>query len=138
MKTPRTLLVTGGALFLLACEGSITSMCGCPPVAYVARVYGTVSAPGGASAAGARVSVAAAPGACGALPYSMLDSGPVLASGRYAFFVSTGILPAAGDCVVAYALPPAGSTLRGSDTVAVTLTFDLADSTRVDLSLRAP
>lgn len=138
MRTPRTLAAAAGALFLLACEGSITSMCGCPPVAYLARMYGSVSAPGGAPAAGARVNVAVSRGACGAVPLTELDSRPVPASGRYAFFVTVGVLPAAGDCMVAYALPPAGSPLRGSDTVAVTLAFDLADSTRVDLALRAP
>ena len=61
--------------------------------------------------------------------------------GRYRAYIYAHGQPRPGDCLRAFAAPPTGSTLRGSDTVPFAVNFgvdEVVDSTRVNLVLRAP
>jgi hypothetical protein len=135
----RFCLATAAAL--VACTGDPASLCGCDPVPLSARLHGTVQGPGGAPAAGARVTAQASSAACGA-PFQVIGEAFTGGDGGFRAEVLRNFdasLP--GVCLRAFATPPAGSALRGSDTVAFTVQFTtrfVPDSARVDLSLRAP
>lgn len=127
-------------MLLVSCE-TTTATCDCPPARFGAVIYGRVTDPAGAPVRGARI--AAEYGAPGCTqPLETL--GEVLTSpdGTYrTLLLGSTRQPRPGDCLRAFAAPPAGSTLRGSDTVAFAVDFgmnEVADSARVDLVLRAP
>ena len=127
-------------MLLVACE-STTATCDCPPLRYQAVIYGRVTNAAGAPVQSARiVAELGAPGCAQALE----TVGEVLTSldGTYrTLLVASSRQPRPGDCLRAFAAAPAGSTLRGSDTVSFALGFgvdEVVDSARVNLVLRAP
>src|SRR5688500_17969683 len=98
------------ALMLVASCETTTATCDCPPLRYQAVVYGHVTNAAGTPGQAARiVTEIGAPGC--AQPRETL--GEVLTSldGRYrAQIVVTSRQPRPGDCLRAFAAPPAGST----------------------------
>lgn len=122
----------------VACTSNPVALCGCSMPGPYAVVYGRVTDPAGTPVAGGTVHWETGPAGCGSIAGS--QDVPVDASGIYHVGVS-----AAGEgaeqCVRLAALPPAGSTLRSSDTVQITIPTPRtlpADSVRRDLVLRAP
>ncbi|HYW14274.1 MAG TPA: hypothetical protein VE871_20070 [Longimicrobium sp.] len=123
---------------LVSCTSN--PVCACDPVIPSARIHGVVQGPGGAAVPGARVTAQASSAACAA-PFYLIGEGFTDADGRFHAEVLRGDPRFSGVCLRAFATPPAGSTLRGSDTVAFTVRFAAdapLDSARVDLALRAP
>lgn len=140
IRPPRRVLLAAVAA-LVACTGDPVTLCGCDPVPLSARLHGTVQGPGAAPVAGARVTAQASSAGCGA-PFQVIGVAFTGEDGGFHGEVLRNFdasLP--GVCLRAFATPPAGSTLRGSDTVAFTVQFTrdaVPDSARVDLALRAP
>jgi hypothetical protein len=140
VRVPRHLAGCLALMLLASCE-STTATCDCLPLRYQAVVYGRVTNAAGAPVQAARiVAELGAPGCAQALEtvgevLTGLDGTyrvPLFASSRQ---------PRPGDCLRAFAAAPAGSTLRGSDTVSFAVGFgaeEVVDSTRVNLVLRAP
>lgn len=135
IRVPRPL---AGALVLMLAVSCQNPVCGCLSPPDVALVYGTVTDPAGSPVARAAVRAEDGSPECQA-------SGVVVgwqeadAAGRYRAEVHS--LGPDSECMRAFALPPAGSTLRGSDTVPFRVQFAPrrpVDSVRVDLVLRAP
>lgn len=123
---------------LAACTDDL--VCACDPEIASARIHGVVRGPGGVPVPGARVTAQASSAACAA-PFSLAGEGVTDADGRFHAEVVQDDSRIAGVCLRAFATPPAGSTLRGSDTVAFAVRLAVEgplDSARVDLALRAP
>jgi hypothetical protein len=122
----------------VACSVNPVDLCGCSLPGPYAIVHGRVTDPVGARVAGAGVQVEVGGPGCQAL--ERVVETPTDAAGRY----RTGVTPTGSGaemCVRFSARPPAGSSLRGSDTVQLILptpTTLPADSVRRDLVLRAP
>lgn len=135
IRIPRSL---AGALVLMLAVSCQNPVCGCLSPPDVAVVYGTVTDAAGNPVADAAVRAEDSAPGCQepgiAVGWKETD-----AAGRYRAEVHA--LRPDSECMRAFALPPAGSTLRGSDTVPIRVTFapgSPVDSVRVDLVLRAP
>lgn len=140
IRVPRHLAGCLAVMLLASCE-STTATCDCLPLRYQGVVYGRVTDAAGAPVQSARiVAELGAPGCAQALE----TVGEVLTSpdGTYrTLLVASSRQPRPGDCLRAFAAPPAGRTLRGSDTVSFALGFgvdEVVDSARVNLVLRTP
>lgn len=127
------------ALLAVACTADPIVSCACSPPLDVAVVHGRVTMPGGGAAAGATVRVQIGPPGC--QPWADARDETSGANGEYELLA----LDAGGQnpdaCRRVFALPPAGSGLRGSDTVPLVVRFRAGpplDSVRIDLALRAP
>jgi hypothetical protein len=131
--------VAAVALLLgVACSVNPVDLCGCSIPAPFTIIYGQVTDPAGALVAGATVQLdAGAPGCQSLAPVGQVTTD---AAGRY----REGVMKTVSDarmCVQLFALPPAGSPLRGSDTVDINIASPMTlppDSVRRDLVLRAP
>ena len=137
IRHPRRLLLATAAA-LVACTTDALTLCGCSMPGPYAVLYGRVTDPAGTPVAGGTVHWETGPAGCATIDIARVV--PVDEMGVY----HVGVFPA-GDgpeqCVRLAALPPAGSPLRGSDTVQVTLPTPRtvpSDSVRRDLVLRAP
>jgi hypothetical protein len=122
----------------VACSINPVDLCGCSLPGPYTILYGQVTDPAGALVPGAEVMVDVGDPGCQALVRGSQASAD--AAGQYRTGV-TAIGSAPEMCIRLFALPPAGSTLRGSDTVQLILprpTTLPADSVRRDLVLRAP
>ncbi|HEX2076741.1 MAG TPA: carboxypeptidase-like regulatory domain-containing protein [Longimicrobium sp.] len=139
IRIPRMLLVVLGLMLFVSCVNPYET-CACSPPPDEAVVYGRVTDPSGAVVAGALVRAERGPPGC--QPSVERWEGTTSATGRYRVSVYSHGGPDADWCQRVFALPPAGSTLRGSDSVAFTVRYRPAgsqpDSVRVDLVLRAP
>lgn len=138
IRIPRTLLPALGLMLFVSCTDP-TGLCGCSPAPDEAVVYGRVTGPGGAPVAGALVRAVVGIPSCESSPAGM--EATTGADGGYRILAySFGGPP--DPCQHVLALAPAGSGLRGSDTVPFTVSFrgmgTPPDSVRVDLVLRAP
>lgn len=135
IRIPRSL---AGALVLMLVVSCQNPVCGCLSPPDVALVYGTVTDAAGNPVEKAAVRAEEGSPACQAAGvFRGFDEAD--AAGRYRAEVHA--FQPDPECMRAFALPPAGSTLRGSDTVPFRVTFaprTPADSVRVDLVLRAP
>lgn len=135
LRLPRPVAAALALMLAVSCVDP-TGSCACTPPVDQAVMYGRVTDPAGKPVASATVRAEAGPAGC----QSTNEAGQAAtdAGGRY-----RAVLYAWGpvECLRAFALPPAGGALRGSDTAAVQLRFahprDM-DSTRLDLVLRAP
>ncbi len=139
IRIPRHLAACLGVMLFVSCADPM-GMCGCPPALAEAVIYGRVTDAAGAPVRGARVSALLGIANCTA-QLGVLGSGTTMADGRYRAHLVSPSQPREGDCLRAFAAPPAQGTLRGSDTVAFAVAFGtdrVTDSTRVDLVLRAP
>jgi hypothetical protein len=135
IRIPRSL---AGALVLMLAVSCQNPVCGCLSPPDVAVLYGTVTDPAGNPVAGAAVRAEDGFPTC-LSGGSFAGSDQTDAAGRYRAEVDA--FQPNPECMRAFALPPAGSTLRGSDTVPFRVTFapgSPKDSVRVDLVLRAP
>lgn len=135
LRIPRSL---AGALVLMLAVSCQNPVCGCLSPPDVALVYGRVTDPAGNPVADAAVRAEDGFPACQAAG-AFMGTDQTDAAGRYCAEVHA--FQPNPECMRAFALPPAGSTLRGSDTVPFRVTFapDIpTDSVRVDLVLRAP
>jgi hypothetical protein len=115
-------------------------MCGCPPSRSEAVIHGRVTDPSGAPVPGATVTAQHAVAGCDTYTMTM-GQATTGADGRYRAHLYSAGDPRTSSCVRAYALPPAQSTLRGSDSVAFVVGYGtdrVVDSARVDLVLRNP
>ncbi|HYW14275.1 MAG TPA: hypothetical protein VE871_20075 [Longimicrobium sp.] len=122
---------------VVACTTDPITLCGCSMPGPYSVLYGRVTDPAGTPVAGATVHWETGPAGCATITGS--QDVPIDASGGFHAGIS-----AAGDgpeqCIRLAALPPAGSALRGSDTVQITVPTPRslpADSVRRDLVLRA-
>lgn len=135
IRIPRSL---AGALVLMLAVSCQNPVCGCLSPPDVAVLYGTVTDPAGNPVARAAVRAeAGAPGCQAAGVFAGSDETD--AAGHYRAEVHA--FQPNPECMRAFALPPAGGALRGSDTVPFRVTFAPdypLDSVRVDLVLRAP
>jgi hypothetical protein len=134
---PKRLSAALALMLVVSCDNPV---CGCPPSRDAGFLYGRVTDAAGTPVADARVeALYAFPGCVEPVePMGQARSG---ADGRYRMAVYTVFHARPGDCLRAFALPPAQSSLRGSDTVAFSVEFAVdvpKDSARVDLVLRAP
>lgn len=139
IRIPRHLAACLGVMLFVSCADPM-GMCGCPPALSEAVIYGRVTDAAGAPVQGARVSALLDVANCSA-PMGVLGGGITTGDGRYRAHLAAPSPPREGDCLRAFAAPPAQSRLRGSDTVAFAVGFGtdrVTDSTRVDLVLRAP
>lgn len=126
------------ALCLVLAVSCHNPLCGCTPASERAVLYGRVTDPAGTPVAGAIVRAEAGPAGCQPFTFE-LGSRATDAAGRYRAELRSFEGPV--ECRRAFALPPAGSTLRGSDTATFQVRFAhprAVDSARVDLVLRAP
>lgn len=136
-RVPRHLAGVLAMLLVVSCDNP---MCGCPPSRDAAILYGRVTNAAGAPVANATVGAEYSFAGC-AEPREPMGETRTAADGRYRLPIFTSFQARPGDCLRAFALPPAQDGLRGSDTVAFAVRFavDVAeDSARVDLVLRAP
>jgi hypothetical protein len=135
IRIPRSL---AGALVLMLAVSCQNPVCGCLSPPDVAVLYGSVTDAAGNPVEKAAVRAEEGPPGCQAAGvFSGFDETD--AAGRYRAEVHA--FRTNPECTRAFALPPAGSTLRGSDTVPFQVTFSPRrpeDSVRVDLVLRAP
>jgi hypothetical protein len=139
IRIPRHLAVCLGVMLFVSCADPV-GMCGCPPARAETVIYGRVTDAAGAPVQGARVTAMLGTGGC-AVQRGILGEGTTIADGRYRAHLVAPSQPQPGDCLRAYAMPPAQGTQRGSDTVPFVAGFGtdrVVDSTRVDLVLRAP
>ncbi|HYW14276.1 MAG TPA: carboxypeptidase-like regulatory domain-containing protein [Longimicrobium sp.] len=139
IRIPRRLAACLGVMLFVSCADPL-GMCGCPPSLAEAVIYGRVTDAAGAPVKGARVRALLGASGCTA-QLGVLGDGITAVDGRYRAHLATPSPPREGNCLRAYASPPAQGRLRGSDTVAFAVGFGtdrVADSTRVDLVLRAP
>ena len=139
-RFPKHLIACLGAMLFISCSEPM-GLCGCSEPAPSAVLHGRVTDAAGAPVQGARVVAEHAESGCTALLSSMGEA-VTEADGSFSTYVGVVVrTPRAGDCLRAFALPPAGSTLRGSDTATFSARFSQAlplDSVRMDLVLRAP
>lgn len=134
MRIPRAFT---GALVLVLTVSCEHPVCGCTPARDGAVLYGRVTDVAGNPVANARVF--AEEGHAGCDLVADMGRAATDASGRYRMPIHT--FGGRVECRRAYALSPAGSTLRGSDTVSFDVRFaarEPLDSARVDLVLRGP
>jgi hypothetical protein len=127
-----------GALVLMLAVSCQNPVCGCLSPPDVALLYGSVTDPAGNPVAGAAVRAEDGAPGCQAAGF-VVGWEETDAAGRYRAEVHA--LRPDPECMRAFALPPAGSTLRGLDTVAFRMTFaprQAIDRVRVDLVMRAP
>lgn len=123
---------------VVACTSNPTSLCGCSLPSPHTILYGYVRGPAGEPVANAVVQVESGEAGCQFLQVG--SQAPSGAAGRYrvhAFQQGDG----AEMCVRLSATPPAGSSLRASEPVQLTLPMPTgfpADSVQRDLVLRAP
>lgn len=136
IRLPRPFAAALVLMLAVSCV-SPTWMCGCPPSRDEAVLYGRVTDAAGSPVAKATVRAEEGPPGCGegtgGMAWASTD-----ANGRYRTIIyRTSSLM---ECMRAFAVPPAGSTLRGSDTVPIQVRFARrpVDSARVDLVLRGP
>jgi hypothetical protein len=139
VRRPRrlSLLAVSAAV---ACTSGPTDLCGCSIPLPSALLYGRVTDAAGAPVHDARVMAEAGGPGC-APPLETLGEARTAADGSYRAVLTVYVrVPRPGDCLRASATPPAGSALRGSDSVAFATRFGHhpLDSARVDLVLRAP
>lgn len=135
-RIPRRLALVALPVLAVSCDPIVA--CGCEPSPAEAIVYGTVTGPAGAAVPGAQVRVQTGPPACQSSFDEMQAS--TGAGGAYRL-LAYDYRGGPDGCRRVFALPPAGSSLRGSDTVALTVLFRSGgrpDSMRVDLALRNP
>jgi hypothetical protein len=125
----------------VACTSTPTALCGCSVPGPYALVYGRVTDPAGTPVAGGTVHwQMGTAGTAGCAAIAGSQGVPVDESGVY----HVGVFPVGEgpeQCVRLAALPPAGSPLRGSDTVQIAIPTPRtvpSDSVRRDLVLRAP
>jgi hypothetical protein len=131
--------VLAGAVVGLACGGP-TDMCGCPPVAPSAAVFGRVQTAAGVPVANALVlAYVARDGNCGPREYP--DASSVSRSdGNYSLTIF-GPEPSEGSCVLVRVGAPLESDLLDAADTTVTLAIRYEppfDSARVDATLSAP
>ena len=131
--------VLTGAVIGLACSNP-TGMCGCPPIAPGAAVFGRVQTADGAPVAQARVSAyIAQAGDCGLRD---APDGFSLTRGDGTYTVGiAGFLDVEATCVRVRVRAPLGSGLLDAPDTTVTLSIRSAapfDSTRVDATLSTP
>lgn len=139
IRIPRPLAACLGVMLFVSCADPM-GMCACPPSRSEAMIYGRVTDAAGAPVQGARVTALLGLSSC-TVAVRALGDGVTAADGRYRAHLAAPAPPGGGDCLRAYAAPPAQGTLRGSDTVAFAVEFGtdrVVDSTRVDLVLRTP
>jgi hypothetical protein len=140
IRPSRRLLLIAAAL-AVACTSDPVTLCGCSPPPDAAILYGRVTGPGGGPVQGALVVAERGLPGCATIQET-LGEVRTAADGSYRTRAVAHMgFPRPGDCLRAFAAPPAGSTLRGSDTVAFAVQFatgEPLDSARVDLVLRAP
>lgn len=137
LPSPKRLSAALALLLVVSCDNPV---CGCTPSRDAAILYGRVTDPAGTPVADAAVGALYALPGC-VEPVEAMGQARTGADGRYRMAVYTFFHARPGDCLRAYALPPAQSSLRGSDTVAFSVQFAVdvpEDSARVDLVLRAP
>lgn len=133
IRVPRAFAAAIGMMLIVSCQNPV---CGCPPAVAEAVLYGRVTDPAGNPVAGATLSAQEGSPGCehtAGIGWTATD-----AAGRYRTLIHTPMPHP--ECLRAFALPPAGSLLRGSDTVPFQVRFDydkVVDSARVDLVLRA-
>lgn len=122
----------------IACSGDPIVLCACSQVPPHTVLHGSVKTPSGEGVDGATVHLNVGPPDCQTV--ASASSAPTDAAGRYAAAViATGNY--AQQCVRLWALAPAGSGLRNSDTLQLSLPTAQnagADSVRRDIALRAP
>jgi hypothetical protein len=138
IRLPRHLAACLGAMLFISCSDPM-GMCACPPASFRALLKGRVTDPAGQPVQGARlVAEVAEPGCTGFVHPSETRTGP---DGTYRLTLIDFRDARPGDCLRAYATPPAGSALAGSDTVPFAVRFgvdQVVDSAQVNLVLRAP
>lgn len=126
-----------GAVVGLACT---TDVCGCPPLAATAAVFGRVQTEAGDPVPQAIVSgYIAREGDCGRRDFEDGGAGS-RADGTYTLFLA-GIEETEATCVRVRVRAPLGSDLLDAPDTTVTLAIRYQgpfDSTRVDATLRAP
>ncbi|HEX6372090.1 MAG TPA: hypothetical protein VF006_24415 [Longimicrobium sp.] len=125
-----------GALVLMLAVSCQNPVCGCTPASERAVLYGRVTDGAGNPVASALVR--AEGGSAGGRHTGSVGSDAADAGGRYRAELRR--FAGSMECLCAFALPPSGSALRGSDTVHLQVRFDApraTDSVRVDLVLRA-
>jgi hypothetical protein len=136
LRIPRPF--AGALMGMLAASCTNSAGCDCPPERVEAVLYGRVTDAAGHPVADATVRAENGLAGCqhliGELGWDATD-----ADGRYRAQISHVGGPV--ECLRVFALPPAGSALRGSDTVPFQVRFAhpiAVDSARVDLVLRTP
>lgn len=121
----------------VACSGDPVALCACTLAPPHTVLYGRVTAPSGDGVQGATVHLDVGPPGCQTV--ASASSAPTDEAGRY----TTGVMATGGyaeQCVRLWALAPAGSGLRDSDTLQFSLPTARnagADSVRRDIALRA-
>lgn len=137
IRIPRPLAAIAFAA-AVACSADPLVLCACSRVPPHVILHGSVTAPSGQGVAGATVHLTVGPPDCQAAAGSF--DAPTDAAGKYAAPVfRTGDY--AQQCLRLWALAPAGSGLRNSDTLQFLLPTPRdvsADSVRRDIALRAP
>lgn len=136
---PRPLGACLGVMLFVSCANP-AGTCACPPARSEAVIYGRVTDAAGAPVPGARVAALLGTAGC-AESMGVIGEGTAIADGRYRAHIFALSQPRPGECLRAYASPPAQGAHRGSDTVAFAVRFgtdEVLDSARVDLVLRAP
>ncbi|HEX2076742.1 MAG TPA: carboxypeptidase-like regulatory domain-containing protein [Longimicrobium sp.] len=121
---------------VVACTGDPVSLCACLTGPNI-MVYGQVTDPSGAAVPGATVRLEAMPVRCEGTPHVTLPETDGTGRYRGAVFAITQWTE---QCLRMTALPPAGSGLRSSETVEVTIATPQrvrGDSLRQDFTLRA-
>lgn len=139
IRVPRPFAAALGLMLFVSCTNP-AGMCGCPPAAAEAVVYGRVTNPAGAGVSGAHVSFEMRVNQCDPATAGVIGGVLSGTDGRYRIHLRGGGIPLPGSCLRAYANPPTAA-LRTSDTVTVEVEFayeEVVDSAQVDLVLRAP
>ena len=125
---------------LVACTTDPVTLCGCIQIESAAVMYGRVTDPYGAPAAGVVVLAERAAPDCG--PAEVRIGGAWTGEdGSYRTVIAGPPAGRTGGCLRAHAIPDSASTLAASETVPFTVRFSsevVLDSVRVDLVLRAP
>ncbi|HEX2207048.1 MAG TPA: carboxypeptidase-like regulatory domain-containing protein [Longimicrobium sp.] len=135
IRIPRFVAPALGLVLVVSCENP---MCGCTPARDEAVLYGRVTDAAGNPVSNALVRAEEGPAECSQFVH---ESGWATANAAGHYRAEIYTIGGSVECLRAFALPPAGSTLRGSDTVAFQVRFaprTPVDSARVDLVLRAP
>ena len=138
MRVPTHLAACLAALLFVSC-GEVAT-CDCVPATFHALLKGRVTDPAGQPVQGARVRAEMGIPDCrgGIVPF---EEGQTGADGRYRVEITSYGPADRGECLRAFAVPPSGSALAGSDTVPFAVEFgmnEVGDSARVDFVLRAP
>jgi hypothetical protein len=137
LRVPRPFAATLTVMLAVSCTNP-AGTCACDPVPPAGLMYGRVTDLAGNGVSGATVRVQTGPTGCQPI---VNEAGQAVtdADGRFRAQVYHPGGPV--ECLRAFALAPAGSTLRGSDTVPFQVRFTaprILDSARVDLVLRTP